>query len=82
MTSSSFCDKLTSVHVTYTFVLCHTRAATANGTTDPEELNTDQKIKIGGIIGGAVVILIGAVVAAIITTYKCCGSKFTFNSFS
>ena len=60
-------------------MLCHTRATTANGTTDPEELNTDQKIKIGGIIGGAVVILIGAVVAA---TYKCCGSKFTFNSFS
>ena len=62
-------------------MFCHTRAATASGTTDPGGLTTDQKIKIGGVASGAFVGVL-LFIGAIITAYKCCGSKFTCNSFS
>lgn len=57
-------------------MFCNTCTATAGGTTSAGGLNTDQIIGISvGLVGAA-----AAIVAAIITTHKCC--KFTFSSLA
>ena len=57
-------------------MFCNTCTATAGGTTGAEGLNTDQIIGISVGLAGAT----AAIVAAIITTCKCC--KFTFSSLA
>ena len=59
-------------------MFCNTCTATAGGTTGAEGLNTDQIIGISVGLAGAA----AAIVAAIITTCKCCVCKFTFSSLA
>ena len=59
-------------------MFCITCTVTASGTTGAEGLNTDQIIGISVGLAGAA----AAIVAAIITTCKCCVCKFTFSSLA
>ena len=61
-------------------MFCNTCTATAGGTTSAGGLNTDQIIGISVGLVGAAMGATAAIVAAIITTCKCC--KFTFSSLA